>query len=326
MSKSITKKRAEEIVKELLTKAHNRYKQELLGENEEFLDRLVRQHSAKVSRCSWKAAQKWCKFDKDGPVLMPDYTRIYYRKGVTEIVVQEYPPHTRILKFKGSLANRQNSEAEISEEEYNNVHHYSLSLPYVVFIFKFVNGLFSEVRCAFSDRPLKRLEERPLRPYLSNIDGTLNVCLGQSFQRDLLQKDNVAQQAALVLSHFWHSIFSDEWSTHYWNSKTHFGQNDARMATLDAWQDTGTENPLFVVEDVAWLTHTEENFGDIIVRMFEGDTANNNLSEGLYKELVETFLADVKKTLADNIESVESKVTDANIEQLAEELLEKLAN
>ena len=73
----ITKEQAEEVVKELLSNAQDRFKKELIGENEDMLDKILRQFRAKVARRSWKVSQKWTKWAKDGPVLMPDYTRIY---------------------------------------------------------------------------------------------------------------------------------------------------------------------------------------------------------------------------------------------------------
>lgn len=153
MTVNITKDQAKTIVTELLAKAHNRFKQELAGENEEFLDRVVRQYRAKVARYSWKASQKWCKWNEDGPVLMPDYTRLYYRKGNTEVLVLEYPPQVRLMRFTGSLAKRDSSTSEIKEGEFNTVYQYSLALPYVVFIFKYVNGVFTDVRCTSPTGP-----------------------------------------------------------------------------------------------------------------------------------------------------------------------------
>lgn len=317
--KNVSKEQLKEVVQTILDKAHNRFKQEMAGENEEFLDRVVRQYRAKVARYSWKASQKWCKWNDEGPVLMPDFTRIYYRKGGTEVLLQEFPPQVRLMKFKGSLAARPNTDTQMNEIAANQIHQYSLALPYVVFLFKFVNGMFTEVRCAFCDRPLKRLEEKPLRPYLSNIDSNLSVCLGRDFDREDLIKDNIVQQSSLILSHFWQTIYSDEWSQHFWNTRGHFQECDPRLASLEAWQDASTENPLFVVEDVNWLPHMEENFGDMVVRMFEDDHGNVGLHEELYNELVEHFLEDVKKTFEENLDAIEEKVAEAITDQLVEE-------
>jgi hypothetical protein len=319
----INQEKAGQIIESLVTKASSRFKQELEGENDEILDRVLRQFRAKVARCSWKASQKWCKWNEDGPVLMPDFTRIYYRKGNTEILVQEFPPQVRLMKFKAALSNRENTSQEL-EGSPDSIQTYSLALPYVVFLFKFVNGTYTEVRCAFNDRPLRRLEERPLRPYISNLDSNLGVCLGSSFDRSQLQVGNITQQASYVLDHFWHSAYSDEWAAHFWNSRSHFQENDQRLSSLENWQEHSQENSLFVVEDVDWLKHQEESFGDIIVSMFEGDIENNDLQEGLYTELVEKFLEDIKKTYAESVAAVEERIAKPLSEQLTEDLMNQL--
>ena len=317
----LSKERAREIVADLLINARSRFKQELAGENEEFLDRVVRQYRAKVARCSWKASQKWCKWNDEGPVLMPDYTRMYYRKGNTEVMVLEYPPQVRLVKFKGSLALRESSTDKIDPIKSNEIMHYSLALPYVVFIFKYVNGVFTDVRCAFSDRPLKRLEEKPMRPYQSNIDNNLSVCLGKTFDSELLIKDNIVQQSAYVLNHFWQTIYSDDWSQHFWNYKTHFAGLDSRMTDLPSWQAASIENSLFVVEDVQWLPYHEDSFGDVVVRMFDDDTGNVQLHEELYTDLVNNFLEEVTTTFTENLDTVEQKTFDGLVDQLADNLI-----
>lgn len=321
----ITQERAEQIAKELITATCNRMKQELAGYSEEHLPRLVLQHRARLARYNWKFSQKWCKWDNDGPVLMPDYTRIYYRKGSSEILLQEFPPQVRLMKFKGALVNRPNSTASISQADAASTHHFSLALPYTIFLFKFVNGVFVEVRVAFNDRPLKRLEERPLRPYLSNIATNLRVCLGASFDRAKLIKDNLAQQAAFVLDHFWHTVYSDEWSIHYWATKSHFQSNDSRMSGLQSWEASSQENPLFVVEDVNWLKHSEEAFGDIIVRLLEDDEENAEMHEELYRELTDNFLEEFKKAQEENIQELQDVVSEKLTKELTQRLLTRLA-
>jgi hypothetical protein len=319
----ISEDQAKKIVSELLASVHSRFKQELEGENEEFLDRIVRQYRAKLARYAWKSSQKWSKWNKDGPVLMPDFTRIYYRKGDTEIVLQEFHPQRRYIKFKTSLAKRRSS-SDPQPTDVSTSHGYNLSLPYMVFVFKFVGGLFTEVRCAFSDRPLKRLEEKPYRPYLSNVDSNLMLCLGSTFDKSKLEKDNVAQQCSYILDYFWSSVYSDEWSSHFWASKAHFEQTDKRLATLEDWEENSLDNSLFAVEGVKWLPHSEESFGDIIVRMLDGDKKNNEMQDEIYQELTTEFLKDAAKNFNESVDGVNKKAVDGSIDQLAKDLVEKI--
>jgi hypothetical protein len=306
---------AKEIAEFILNIAKNyntQFKKELIGENDESLDRILREYSACVARNSWKIAQRWCKWseNEDGAVLMPDYTRLYYRKGTTEVVVQEFPPQIRLMKFKGKLCQRSDSGETINADVANRTYSYSLALPYSIFIFKFRDGMFSHVHCAFSDRPLRNLGERPLIPYLSNIDSTLKVCLGSSFSDDKLQTGNIVQQCSYVLDHFWHSTYSDEWSGHFWSSKKHFiNTGDSRMVDMLSWQEASTENPLFVVEDVNWLKYQEESFGDMLVRLFDDDRNVMSFQQELYNTLTEEFLNEIKSSLEQNMNRVEELVS-----------------
>lgn len=323
----LTEEQSREIVREITDRVIKVVKQDLAGENEEFLPRVLRQFKSELARYTWKNLQKWSKWTDDGPVLMPDFTRIYYRKGKTEITLQEFPPQLRILRFKGSLVNRSDTGVQLSAEQHNSNHHFSVALPYVVFVFKYVEGKFVDARCAFNDRPLKMLDEKPLRPYLSNINSDLRVCLGGSFDQDKLLQGNITQQAAYVLDHFWNSTYSDEWSTHYWANRAHFTSCDERMSCLEGWQLASEENPLFVVEDVKWLVNSEEeNFGDMIVKLLEDDQDNLHLHEELYDHLSENFLEQVKRTYADNVKSIADSATNKLVDELCLVLQEKLGS
>ena len=321
---TINKEQSEAIVKSLLEKAHSRFKQEFDGESEEFLDRVLRKHRAIVARRTCKLSQKWSMWDNDGVILTPDNTRAYYRKGKTEILILECPPQIRFMRFRSDLANRESSDAAYPKED--SVCQYSLALPYVIFLFRFKNGMFDQVQCVFCDRPLKRLEEKPLKPYLSNIDSTLKVCLGRDFIRGELIKDNIIQQSSFVLNHFWQTVYSDEWSAHFWNSKSHFYEiGDERMSSLEGWQNASTENPLFVTEDVQWLPHSEECFGDMIVALLEDESENNAFQEEIYNDLVDQFLEEIKKSFAENLDSVNEKFIESNVVKLGEELAQQIS-
>lgn len=320
----IDKEAVEKALKDICSGVVKRFRQELVGENDDVLDRALRKYRSKVARRTWHVSQKWCKWDEEGPVLMPDHTRLYYRKGATEVIVQEFAPQIRLMKFKGALAKRDNTDTEMAAVDRDKIYSYSLALPYIIFIHKFVGGLFTDCYISFCDRPMKRLQEKPLKPYLSNLDSTLKLCHGASFNREELEAGNLVQQVALVLNNFWGTVYSDEWSGHFWESRRHFtAKNDERMRSLEAWQEASIDNPLFVIEDVNWLPHTEENFGDMIVRLFEHDTADSGYQQELYKDLEDNFVNELKNSLTETMQSVEQKAV-ADLGNLAEQLLQQI--
>ena len=320
---SITKQRAKELITKLLNISNNRLKQELVGEHEEHFEANLRHYQELLGRTSWKVAQNWCKWTNDGPILWPDNTRLYYRKGKTEILLLEFEPQTRFLKFKAKLAKGVDSSDNRHGEAVKN---YSLALPYMVFIFKFVDGIFNCVHCAFCDRPLRSLDERPLRPYLSNLDTELKVCLGyNSFDTKDLIKDDLTQQTALILDSFWQTIYTDEWSTHYWNSKQNFiNNNDKRLMTLEAWENASIDNPLFVIDDVSWLQHKIQDFASMIVNLISHDKSDNQLHQSLYDELCQEFMTDVTKNVKNNIDIATKRTLESVIDELADVLIDHI--
>lgn len=294
--------------------------QEIAGENEGFLQQIIREYGENLSRISWKEAQHWCKWSEEGPVLMPDHTRIYYRKGSVEIVLQEFQPQVKLLKFTNELYHKKHSEDIIPDEQGVGVCHCSLALPYVVFIFKFTEGFLSKTKCIFSDRPLKRLKESPLKPYFPNIDTSLTVCHGADFDKTKLEQGNITQQIAYTLDHFWQATFSNEWSKHYWEYKKHFKQKDPRLSSLQNWQEATLENPLFVIDDVEWLPYNEETFGDIIVDMMSDDSEACSFNHAIYNSVIHDFLKDINKGISGKLASIKEET----INRLSEKLVKVL--
>jgi len=313
------KHRLSKFVRSFVENYINILEQELIGENDESFYNLLRNFRSKISRKAWLKSQKWCKWEKDGPVLMPDYSRLYYRKGKTEIIVQEFPPQVRLLKMDAALNSIK--QTEFVEERNLEIKNYSLALPYVVFIFEFVDGMFVKAKVAFSDRPLKTLEEIPLRPYLSNIDLDLILCLGTDFHREFLEKGNLVQQVALILNYFWQSVFSDEWSTNYWSLKSYFQEiGDQRLCSFETWQESSFQNSLFVIEDVDWLPSSAGSFGDIIVKILENDSDNIKFKQEIYDELSDEFIKIIEGSIKTSLGFVREKVMNENFEELLKEI------
>lgn len=306
-------------IEELFDLIKKRLKQELIGEQEN-LDAIAREYIEIVSRIGWKSAQKWCKWEDEGPVLMPDFTRIYYRKGETEIVLQEFPPQIRYLKFKACLDDPTlGSDSEAGSQ----VRGFSLALPYTIFVFKFTHGTFERVSMAFSDRPLKDTSEKPLQPYLPNISlEDLTVCLGYQFQFSGLEKGNIAQQCSYVLSHFWNSTFSKEWDTGFYRVKNHFADNkDARLTCFNNWQQASFEDSLFVVSDVEWRPSLLNSYGDLMVDMMKNDREDARYQQDVYDQYSEELLEELKNKVSINIDKGFNKVSVTNFQENVNNLL-----
>lgn len=278
----------------------DKFYQELKGENEEVLNRLVHSYKDEISKIIWKNTQKWCKWD-DAERLTPNNTRFYYRKNKTEIVVQEFAPQTRLLKIDKTIYPY---GASISSEEYKS---YSIALPYTVFIFKFVDGMFDSLYCTFLESPIKKFEDEPVLPYLPNIQD-FEVCLGFNFKHTNLIKEDLTQQCAYVLDFFWNSVFTQEHTTYCQIYHEHFTRiNDSRMVSWEAWEEASVKDPFFVIDDVQWKKSEFYNFGDLISFALK-NAGDDELKQSVFDEISEEILEDIKKIILNNVEKVRERM------------------
>lgn len=324
---SISREEILGLLKDVSDQSIKKFRQELMAQNEEVVENALRKYKSKVARRSWSKAQQWCKWsDESGPILMPDKVRMYYRRGNTEVVLQEISPQVRHLKFTGSLALRDNSGESLSPEDATRVCSYSLALPYIHFIYRFRDGMMDKAMVSFSDRPLKNLQEKPYRPYFSNINNELRICHGAAFKHDKLIKSNITQQISYCLDLFWQTVFKDEWSQFFWQYKTHFAQNDQRMATFANWQEASIDNPLFVLENVPWMEHSEKNYGTMLVRLFdlEPDSVDTSFQQDLFNDLVDNFLNELSTDLTSTLKEFQTELKLDCVEEIADQLMKRI--
>ena len=311
----------EQIINKIVAATKTKYQAEILGNLD--MSTLLLEIRDHITQRSWLAAQKWCRWEQDKFVLFPDHTRLYYRKGQREVTLQEYSPQVRVMSFKERLA--QPDSVAATKTKGGKTLTYALAVPYMEFIFMFDGGKFSNVYVAFSDRPLKDLHEPILRPYLPNLDDKLRLCLGRDMDYTKLVQGNITQQVAYVLSHFWQTVYTDEWSVHYWENKSHFTKTDKRLKSLEAWQKASIDNPLFVVEDVKWLK-TGENFGTLVSRLFDSETIDTKFGQEIYTPIYEKFQELVEQQIRDKIKTADAKLGPSLQQSLMEELQQLLEN
>ena len=292
------------------------FRKEFPAQAELWLSEKLQSYKSKVARKAWKVSQKWMQeFDQEaGPVLLPNNIRFYYRKGDTEVLLQELNPQIRHLKFESNLLRNNTEEPTVEDAE---VHSYSLALPYVNFIYRFKKGILDNVLVSFCDRPLKHLQEQPLKPFFSNVNTELKVCHGSAFQHHNLVAGDISQQIDYCMDVYWQTLYKDEWSQFFWNYKSWFAdKEDARFASLEAWQEASIENPLFVIEDVEWEKYSEENYGSIIVRLFDYDNKDSALQQELFADLTDEFLSEMNTFLLEKFKSFDFTLNEKAIEQI----------
>jgi len=307
--------------------AIKKFKEEVVAQGSDYLETEISKLTVKAARRAHKVAQKWCKWSEDGPILMPDNTRLYYRRSNIEVVVQEFAPQIRLMRFVGSLAKRVVTDGNIpevvSEGTANSIYSYSLSLPYMVFIHRFQDGILNKTLVTFNNRPLQHLEEKPYMPYLSNISNDLRLCHGQQYITSQLIKGDLTQQIAYTMDHFWNTTYTDEWSQNFWQYAKKFC-NDPRINSLDNWQATSLDNPLFVIEDVPWIESTEKSYGQMIVKLFDKDQDSISFQNDLFNDLVDSCFDELKTGFKGRLADIQEAAAKVNIPEHLKKLTEIL--
>lgn len=298
----------EKVVQSVSNTFSERYKQEFISLNQESLENCIRKYKDVAAQITWRNAQQCCKWTENGPVLTPDKSRIYYRRGDREIVLQEHAPQLRNLRFE-----REGDKKVIS---------HTLALPYINFLFVFNKGMLEKTLVTFCDQPLKNLKEPIYKPYFSNISDTMNLCYGHSFNTKDLKKGELTQQIVYTLDLFWQTIFKMEWTTNFLAYKNHFSVTDERLATLEKWEENSIEDFLFVL-DVKWLKwNSYEDYGSLITSMFNStDSMDAKFQNNLYSELVEQLSSDISSEFVfdlkpDTIKNISEKVSNSLVQSI----------
>ena len=295
-----------DLMNEMKSQFVNGYRQEALSELDGQCTEVLKQFKATIGRRCWKLSQKWCQWGDNRPILQPNNSRLFYRKGKTDIMVIEQDPQVRTLRFNSTF-DEQGS--------------YNVALPYVVFIFRFIDGNFTDVYCMFNDKPLGDLSERPIKPYLTNIDGPLKCCLGKTL--NLPKGLNYNQTVQYVLNYFWTAEHSNEWNDHWNSNQRYFAANDGRLATLANWAEATQDNPLFVIDNVQWQRH-DRTIGDLIVGLTKTDTTAREFEETIFQDLVSEFLSSVQNAMSTSLKQSSEKVNNQPSEAIERKLFKAM--
>lgn len=281
-----------DFMKKYRSKLANEYKQEFASCLKDQVSGVCNQFKQNLGRSFWKKWQKWCDWGPQGPILQPNQSRLFYKKGDVEVMVIEENPQVRTLFFGDDF-----SYAEKSS--------YSLSLPYVVYLFTFHDRTFRSLHCFFNDRPLSDLDDKLYIPFLTNIND-FQCCLGNSFLIPSDARNDHNKIVQYTLNYFWNAAHNHHWDYNFRSNINHFKRSDARLASLQAWEENTLKNPLFVIDDVSWM-QGQVSLSSMILKMVKSNVAIRNLEEDIFSVLAEDLLKDVLEVSVESlVESTEA--------------------
>jgi hypothetical protein len=215
-----------------------------------------------------------------GGIILPDGVKSVVSRGPMSVLVHETPPRVHSLRWIAG-----DSPAPFGPgTKYRTVR---LAQPYIVVLAVFGPGpdgrpmLAGRNECFFRVSPLKSLSDELLYPALLNCskfeppDGQpLSWICTQHLKFDALAavadpNDRLRHSLTALLKCLFHTGFNYSSENHEgnsWYSESAARIDDARIKTVEKWQDAGKEDPLFVL-NVKWLT-TGRSLREVIDRIF----------------------------------------------------------
>jgi hypothetical protein len=178
---------------------------------------------------------------KDRNLFLPGGTRLVQIKGASTILVIEQPPQVRQIRW----SNERMGKGGAYEA-------YRLAFPYTVYVFTFYRGEFEDLRLYYRTAPLRAGNEPVYLSNLMNVQADLGL---PSCARACLRGRPpgltdlpLAEQSEGLLNYFWASGFNMDIEGNCFDKARRL---DARIATIETWQEASEADPLFPL-DVRW--------------------------------------------------------------------------
>lgn len=188
----------------------------------------------------------------DISTLLPVGARFFAAHGTTSMVVIEQQPQVRTLYWrKGSLEKYLHDLAgwgvTVTDEMRQRVKErplFEVALPYLVFLFRFVEGIFRDVWIYCRTSPLERFADElylPPLPHVRQGDGLL--CLGDiNIQPG---PGSIAEVTDALMAYFWQSRFDyRHWAGYFRNGE----EMHPDLRTLWSWEEASRRDPRFILE------------------------------------------------------------------------------
>ena len=158
-------------------------------------------------------SQTWYDNVRQELMVYPEGTRFIQKTGETTVIVIEQATQVRTVNIKGKF--------------------YHLSMPYVIFMTSFTNGVWNRLVLAGAlQKPMTSLNDQLLCLPLPNVSGH-SVCMGNFAPT---ANRNMTEQVGEIISSFWQSVFNDS-------------AFEAPAAIYDKWAKRTKEDPLCALHD-----------------------------------------------------------------------------
>ncbi|MBI2632981.1 MAG: hypothetical protein HYW78_01150 [Parcubacteria group bacterium] len=162
--------------------------------------------------------------------ILPSGTRYHCRNGDKRVIVIEFPPQVRTVRWKTFL-NRHTRQKK-----------FTLAFPYILLCVYFYKNIHEYSQCFYRNEPLKSLDDMVCRTNLENVSPSNGIiCLGEEVA-SFKSVDRMIR-----------SLWDREFNSGIPDSDFYYSREiDKRIESPEVWERATQKNPLFIL-DIPWI-------------------------------------------------------------------------
>lgn len=240
---------------------------------------LLDQFKKEIETEIFDVAQNWSLRNKQEKLLFPRNCRFAYTKGKSTVLIIEQDPIQRALTLDTRLVGRRGEVTSGNSTSGHSTVRLPLQLPYVLFAFRWSNGLFQKCYTAWTKNSIQKLSDPIYDPLLPNIHHNYEICFGSMFQNRVFP--SIGEGCHEIISAFWQSTFNLDLDGFWWSKR-----NIPAIADATTWSES--QDPFL--------------FNNIDLPKQIGSTVESLVDLCLHKENDPDSL-DLKKQLTKSIEA-----------------------
>ncbi len=283
-----TLKLASELLQDVSDTTLDKFRTDLLAHISEAFEEIFVKFKKEVSCGICSVSEDLNNFNPDfGDIdVYPQGTKFFFSRSDDKVLIIEQPPQVRTLNFSKRFLNNdlyRNEGGKVSDRDKrldrSLIH---LALPFVVFVIKFYNGVFSKMLIFYRNSPLTSLDDTLFYPNLPNMNDSCEVCLGYS----PLENGTLAQKTEHVISHFWNSRFNTDLSSNYFTTPRH-----EKLKSVWTWEAHSKMDPSFIL-NVNW-SESSTKLRRLVFSLCQSRSLNISVYVERLNQLLEKSVSDV---------------------------------
>lgn len=220
--------------------------------NDVLVKHVVNNNDTTIIKSSIPVSQFIENISNNDEIILPNNCRfIKHLKNDKKILVIEEYPKVRTISYHRDFTsiierhkiNGKYDEYNLKELEIQNTMKFTLSFPFIVYVFAFNNySTQYKLKVFFRLTPITGLDDYLLKPCLSNINNYFEVCLGDSrLNQKEFQNLSMNDKITECINDFWFNEFNTDYTDFLYEY-----EDTPEICDFFTWQHFTKINPHFI--------------------------------------------------------------------------------